>query len=59
MILHFRFVQLIACGKKTLGIFICISSSSKTVVSHYRLTIQFNFAFLKQLTKTQHVLFFG
>lgn len=58
MILHFRFVQVIASGK-TLGILICISSSSKTVVSHYRLTIQFNFAFLKQLTKTQHVLFFG
>lgn len=58
MILHFRFVQVIASGK-TLGILICISLSSKTVVSHYRLTIQFNFAFLKQLTKTQHVLFFG
>lgn len=58
MILHIRFVQLIACGK-TLGILIYISSSSKTVVSHYRLTIQFNFAFLKKLTKTQHVLFFG
>lgn len=57
MILHFRFVQVIASGK-TLGILICISSSSKTVVSYYRLTIQFNFAYLKQ-TKTQHVSFFG
>lgn len=58
MILHFRFVQLIASGK-TLGILICIPSSSKTIVSYYRPLIQFNFAFLKQLTKTQHVLFFG
>lgn len=58
MILHFRFVKLIASGK-TLGILICIPSSSKTIVSYYRPLIQFNFAFLKHLTKTQHVLFFG
>lgn len=60
MILHFRFVQLIACGKNIRNINMYFFKLKDCItVSHYRLTIQFNFAFLKQLTKTQHVLFFG